>query len=74
MAKDENDFATGAVNTGGKLSLAGGKFATAWLAPQILKKIWNDPNFIFRGLGEDDSRKKNLKQKIDTALLNVRNY
>ncbi len=27
-------------------------------------KFWNDPNVIFRGLGEDDSWKKNMKGKI----------
>ncbi len=31
---------------------------------EFSKKIWNDPNVIFRGLGEGDSWKKNLKQKI----------
>ncbi len=32
--------------------------------PQIFRKIWNDPNVIFMGLGEDDSRRtwnKNLE-------------
>ncbi len=33
------------------------------ISPQIFEKIWNDPNVIFRGLGEGDSW-KNLKQKI----------
>ncbi len=29
----------------------------------IFEKFWNDPDVIFRCLGEDDSWKKNLKQK-----------
>jgi hypothetical protein len=33
------------------------------ISPQIFKKIRNDPNVIFSGLGEDDYE-KNLKQKI----------
>ncbi len=32
------------------------------ISPRIFEKIWNDPNVIFRGLGEDDSWKK-LKAK-----------
>ncbi len=31
---------------------------------EFSKKIRNDPAVIFRGLGKDDSWKKNLKQKI----------
>ncbi len=34
-----------------------------WISPRIFDKIWNDPDVIFRGLGEDDLWKKNLKQK-----------
>jgi hypothetical protein len=39
-----------------------------WLAnisgsQRILKKIWNDPYVIFRGLGEDDSWKKTWSKK-----------
>ncbi len=39
------------------------KFSTVvylelWISPRIFAKIQNDPNVIFSGLGEDDSRKK----------------
>ncbi len=34
-----------------------------WTSPQLFEKIWNDPNVIFQGSGEDNSW-KNLKQKI----------
>jgi hypothetical protein len=50
-------FATGVINTGD----TGKKFATGVLrldlriSPQILDKIQNGPNVIFRSLGKDDS-------------------
>ncbi len=47
-------FATSVVDTGDHLHLQ---------ISQIFEKIRNDPNVIFRGLGEDDYE-KNLKQKI----------
>ncbi len=34
------------------------------ISPRIFEKIRNDPSIIIRGLGECDSWKKNLKQKI----------
>ncbi len=34
------------------------------ISPRIFEKIRKDPNAIFRGLGEGDKWKKNLKQKI----------
>ncbi len=40
------------------------------ISPQIFEKIRNDPKVIFRGLGEDDSRKKTLSKKSrDTVPL-----
>ncbi len=33
------------------------------ISPRIFETIWNDPNVIFRGLGEDDSWKK-LEAKL----------
>ena len=51
---DRRQFATGVIDTGGK-------FATAVvhldlrISPRIFKKNRNDPNVIFRGLGEGDS-------------------
>ncbi len=60
-------LATGVIDTGGKF--ATGVVVTAgatWLAnisEKFSLKIWNDPNFIFRDLEEDDLW-KNLKQQI----------
>ncbi len=54
-------FATGVVYTGGKFATGvvdtGG---APWLAKslRIFEKIWIYPHADFRGLGEDDSRKK----------------
>ncbi len=45
----EAKFAAGVVNTSGKVHL------DLRISPLILEKIQNDPNVIFRGLGEDDS-------------------
>jgi hypothetical protein len=72
-------IATGVIDTGGKFAAGvfetGEKLAAnvvdtgdaPWLAntvsPRIFENIWNDPNAIIRGLGEDDSR-KNQKQNI----------
>jgi hypothetical protein len=69
-------FTVGVVDSGGKF-IAGindtsgtcGKFTAGDIdtsgapSPQIFKKILNEPNVIFRGLGEDDSGKK-PEQKI----------
>ncbi len=61
-------FAAGVVDTGGNFAAGvidtGGKLAQVSLtqvhldlrvSPRIFKKIRNDPNVIFRGLGEGDS-------------------
>jgi hypothetical protein len=45
----EAKFAAGVVETSGKVHL------DLRISPLILEKIQNDPNVIFRGLGEDDS-------------------
>jgi hypothetical protein len=66
MAKDENDFATGVVNTGGKLSSTlVANLPPVFLVPElhidslrIFEKNRNDSNFIFRGFWKNDSRKK----------------
>jgi hypothetical protein len=50
-------LAAGVVDTGGKLP------------PVSLTPAANDPNVIFRGLGEDDSWKKTLSKK---SLLRIR--
>jgi hypothetical protein len=42
------------------------------ISPRIFEKFRNDPNVIFRGLGEDDSSKKpEAKKSRDTIPLNV---
>jgi hypothetical protein len=38
---------------------------------QILKKIWNDPNVIYRDTGEDDSRKKPEAKNLVTHSLKL---
>ncbi len=57
-------FATSAVDTGGKFAAGiidtGGNLPPVVhldlrISPRILEKIRNDPNVIFRGLGEGDS-------------------
>jgi hypothetical protein len=61
LAETVGKDTTGVVDMGGKFATnvvnTRGKFATGDLriSPQIFKKIGNDPNVIFRGLGEDDS-------------------
>jgi hypothetical protein len=54
-------FDAGVVDTGGAPSLA--------KPPQIYEKIWNDPNAIFGGLGEDDSWKKPEAKNLVTLSL-----
>jgi hypothetical protein len=51
-------FATGVFDTGGAPSLR-----------EFLKKNPNDPNFIFGGLGEDDSWKKPVAKNLETLSL-----
>ncbi len=66
-------FATGVVDTGGKFAAgvihSGG---APWLAniSANFQKSWIDP-IIFRGLGEDASRKKSEKKFRDTVPLNI---
>ncbi len=39
------------------------------ISPQILEKIWNGPNVIFKGLGETDSWKKpEVKNLVSLSL------
>jgi hypothetical protein len=70
-------FTAGVVDTGGKFvtgindtSGTGGKFTAGDIdtsgaqSPQIFKKILNEPNVIFRGLGEDDSGNFNCLPRI----------
>ncbi len=53
-----NDISgTGGIFTAGDIDTSGAP------SPKIFEKILNEPNVIFRGLGEDDSGKK-PEQKI----------
>ncbi len=53
-----HEFAKGVVDTG----------SAPWLAT-IFNKIWNDPNVIFRDLGEDDSWNKPEAKNLVTLSL-----
>ncbi len=54
-------FAAGIVDTGFKFATGGvgdtgdATWLDLWIASQIFENIWNNPEVIFRGLGEDDS-------------------
>jgi hypothetical protein len=48
-------FATGVVDIGGKVSLISVEHLDLQISPQIFEIFLNDPDVIFRGLGEDDS-------------------
>jgi hypothetical protein len=39
------------------------------ISPRVFEKIWNVPNAIIRGLGEDDSRKKPEAKNLVTLSL-----
>jgi hypothetical protein len=80
-------FAAGVVDTGGNLppvlltpvanlppvSLTPVVHLDLRISPRIFEKIWNDPSFIFRGLGEAGKviHEKNLKQKISCPFNTV---
>ena len=76
-------FAAGVVDTGGNLppvsltpaanlppvSLTPVVHLDLRISPRIFKKNWNDPNVIFRGLGEGDSWKKPEAKNLVTLSL-----
>jgi hypothetical protein len=69
-------FATGFNNTSGtgcKICLrcigTGGGPWLVNISAHFLKKVWNEPNVIFRGLGEDDSWKKPKAKNLMTLSL-----
>ncbi len=51
----------------------GDKFATGavdfWISLQLFEKLCNDPNVIFRGMGEDDSWKNPEAKNLVTLSL-----
>jgi hypothetical protein len=64
--------AAGVVDTSGKFATCAVDTAGAsWLAniSTNFDKIWNDPNVILRGLGEDDSWKKPEAKNLVTLSL-----
>ncbi len=75
FSTDVNDtggkFAASVVDTGGNLppaSLTPVVHLDLRISPRIFEKIWNDPNVIIRGLGEDDSwEKPEAKKSRDTV-------
>ncbi len=58
-------FPTGIVDTGGKFATSSNEAND--IGQWIFENIWNDPNAIIRGLGENDSQ-KNQKQKYRDAI------
>jgi hypothetical protein len=65
-------FAAGVVDTGGKFATGVNntrEHLDLQISPRILKKIWINPNVIFRGLGECDSWKKTEAKNTVTLSL-----
>jgi hypothetical protein len=83
VADTGGKFAAGVVDNGGNLppvlltpvanlplvSLTPLVHRDLWISPRIFEKIWNDPNFIIRGLGEGDSWKKPEAKNLVTLSL-----